>query len=101
MKHELKIVMSYETEGIDCDETTAITSPHFKIYHDDKIIGCILAISVEASAEEAVPKIKIAFPDFGEYTYTPGKIGSAWGVMENVKTLKEIPNVEVELVKIY
>jgi hypothetical protein len=68
MKHELKIIIRYEDEGIDndCNQITPITCGKILVTHDDQPIGCIQHIKLEASSNDHFPQIEISFPDFSD-----------------------------------
>lgn len=63
MKHELKIIMTYEQESIDSDGTS-LSAP--KIYLDDRIIGLLQNFELRASCQEIIPKVKITFLDYNK-----------------------------------
>ena len=63
MKHELKIIMTYETEDMEHDQTTPILSSSIRVYVDEQPIGCIQKLKLEADCNEFLPKVEITFPD--------------------------------------
>ena len=107
MKHELKIIMSYETEDMDCDQTTPISNGTIRVFLDNKPIGCIQEMTIQANANEFVPFIEFAFPDIEGLDYDIDAYKSMFphskqipfirDIKENVSAFKMIPNVRVKM----
>lgn len=60
MKHELKIIMSFDTEKQD----SRIKCENLRVFVDDNIIGCIQKLNISANAQSSEPNIEFSFPDF-------------------------------------
>jgi hypothetical protein len=96
MKHELKIIMSYETEGIDCDEDYIVHKTVISL--DNKPIGAVQDIKFHASTEQIIPSIEITFPDlFSEdidssyqQTALPRELKKTLDILKNMSNVKVI-----------
>lgn len=67
MKRELKIIIEYETEGMDCDQPSLNTTT-VKVYHDDKQIGFIQKLRFLAEAKADGVELEISFPDTSNWS---------------------------------
>lgn len=101
MKHQIKIIIDYEEEGIDCDET------HIKrtiVWVDEQPIGCIQQLSFKANAKSQfhqIEKFEIVFPDFQNSQIDKSFItGFPSQVKGYIKLLSNIPNLDVKLQKL-
>jgi hypothetical protein len=96
MKRELKIIIEYEAEGIDCDENKPIGL--LTVYHDDKPIGCIQKLHLTADASKWFPELEIVFPDLHDGSIDDG-FTSPFTVDfdENIKKLSKIPGLKVSV----
>jgi hypothetical protein len=102
MKHELKITISYEEEGIDtdCDQFTPITCGSVLVTHDDVPIGCIQHIKLEADAREHFPQLEISFPDFSDlnlWNAPADYLSRFWGsdIKRSIEVLSKFHNVKI------
>lgn len=111
MKHELKIIMEYNTEDMEHDQTTPILNSFIRVYVDGRVIGCIQSLKLEANCKEAAPKIQITFPDFealeaemdllGYNNANPGnapRLNTYFGrdVKEYISLLSQAANMEIK-----
>src|SRR5574338_532429 len=106
MKHELKIIMTFETEDMDHDSTTPITSHSIRVSMDGNIIGCIQKMHVSANCEEVLPEIEFTFPDFDTLDYdaatyknmfpsSSGKPPFIRDIEGHIEALSLAPNIKV------
>lgn len=101
MKREIKIIMSYDDEDVDdCDETTPIFTSGIVIELNGTPVGCVQEIKLHAAMENHLPVIEIVFPNLEDrnidssYRVTTYP-NFATEVAENIKRLRNIPNVKV------
>jgi hypothetical protein len=67
MKHEIKIIIQYEAEGIDSDGRTL---PPI-VYLDNQAVGCIQEVNFHASVNNVVPDLEIVMPNFNDENIDP------------------------------
>lgn len=93
MKRELKIVIEYEAEGIDCDYTTPLCATRTFVYHDGVHVGAIQKIAFVASANEFTPELEITFPDTSKWSTLGADVVKK--IDANVRIFEKIPGVKI------
>lgn len=92
MKHQLKIIMSYEEKD---GAIQPITTPNIIVYRDDRPIGCIQNIKFQANVKELLPQLEFTFPNFRDQNIDNVASSFMVEVDDFIKTLSSIPNTKV------
>jgi hypothetical protein len=96
MKRQIKIIMEYDEEGIDVDQTSPLKK--MRVYMDEQPIGCIQNFELSASADSFYPKLEITFPDFCDAEIDPLFDNHfAKDIDYYTQTLSQIPGVKIIL----
>lgn len=98
MKHELKIVMSYE-DGKDAEGARTVTAPRVLVSIDEEPIGCMQELKFEAFAHNGFPRLEVIFPNLRDANIdvdeTPGPSYFVYDVDRFVRIISDIPNTKV------
>lgn len=111
MKHELKIIMTFNTEDMEHDQATPIWNHSIRVSVDDMLIGCIQDMKISANCKEEAPQLEFTFPDFENLDYDhetyqktyplnpprdyPMPFAKEVGL--HIKNLQLAPNVKIKL----
>ena len=104
MKHEFKIIIHWEDEGLDSDGKL-FSCP--TVYLDGYAVGCIQELKFHAKKVEIVPEVEVTFPDFTDknidpvYFQPPIHVNGYWyfgggsnfvdSVSDNIKLISQTP----------
>jgi hypothetical protein len=103
MKHQLKIVMSYEDDNSTVRHL--ITNHNIIVYYDDEPIGGISKLKLTADAKEILPEIEMTFPDLHDLNIDPAYHTNPQGnitecIDRSINLLSQIPNVKINVVSL-
>jgi hypothetical protein len=105
MKHEIKIIMTYDTENED--KAAPIFNKNIRVYIDDDVVGCIQDLKFHANHQELTPTLQIIFPeidsldaDWAGYQFhnpsTKDESCFAKDVKRYIKKFSQISNIDIK-----
>ncbi len=107
MKHELKIIMTYDDSTDQAGtRTITITTPKVLVSIDDTPIGCIQEIKFEAFAHNMFPRLEVVFPNLRDTNIDTGAAlpntftapnTFLYEIDKYVREFSAIPNTKVSL----